>query len=234
MKTTTSKIFLSVAASALFVARACAVADTSEGEFAPRDPQPGWSFIVAPKLTLSISEQINLYAFVGNNPINKFDPLGLSAEDVTRIQESSRSYINTMTASGLRTGNGTMGAVWNNLTTPFTKRVGCAKQSDLVLGNALLPLKFDDTWTFAHVRTVFPLTHQYIIALSDNPKDPMIIIDPNHNEIRLLTQPTTTSRVLIGADLYRKSNNGSIQSGQVTFGDAVKAFIGPPPPSPFR
>jgi hypothetical protein len=82
---------------------------------------------------------------------------------------------------------------------------------------------------------VLPLTHQYIIAHSDNPTDPTIIIDPNHNEIQLLNQPTKAMRILIGTpEMYRISPNGSTQRGEVTFRDAVQMFFGPPPPSPFR
>jgi len=44
-------------------------------EFMERDPKPA---VVAPQLKLSLyQQQANLYTFVGNNPVNSIDPLGL-------------------------------------------------------------------------------------------------------------------------------------------------------------
>jgi RHS repeat-associated protein len=114
---------------------------------------------------------INLYAYVGNNPVSEIDFFGLSQQDVKRIKEVGRSKIDKMTAAGERTGNGAAGAAWNNITAWFTKRLGCAAQSDRVLAQLLLPLNLDDTWTFSHVETALPLFHQFIIAHSSNPTD---------------------------------------------------------------
>ncbi len=179
---------------------------------------------------------LNLYAYLGNNPINNFDPLGLSAEDVKRIVDAARAYIGQMTTAGERSGNGFWGGIWNDINpVGFRKRVGCAKQSDRVLANALLPLlNFDDNWTFAHVDTFGLGPHQFIIAHSDNPSDPPIRIDPFYNDVRLLTAPTTEARVLIGADIYRVSNTGATTSAEVTFGDAVRMFFGTSTPTVFH
>lgn len=184
---------------------------------------------------LDHGEQASLYKFVKNDPINWIDLFGLDPHDVNRILKAARSYIDAMTAAGERSGDGALGAVLNNLrVTPWSKRVGCAEQSSRLLGNALLPLRFDDTWTFARVRTVLPLTHQFIIAHSDNPIDPTILIDPNHNEITILHGPSTTGRVLIGApEVYRIYSDGTVQRAEVSFGDSIQMFFGPLPASPF-
>lgn len=205
------------------------VAELRVGEFARRDPILRVASPQGGVGTSDYGEQVNLYRFVRNDPINWIDLFGLSPHDVNKILKSAKSYIKKLTESGLRTGNGALGASWNNITAWFGKRLGCAEQTDLTVANALLPLDFDDNWTFAHVRTAVPLFHQFVIAHSDNPLDPTILIDPNHDEITILHGPTATSRVLIGADIYRKSSVGTITASEVTFGGAVGFFLGSPP-----
>ena len=58
--------------------------------------------------------------------------------------------------------------------------LGCGLQTDRVI-RGLVPLqpKLDDNWTFSMQDAfIFPFYHQWGIAKSDNPNDPVIIFDP--------------------------------------------------------
>jgi hypothetical protein len=37
---------------------------------------------------------------------------------------------------------------------------------------------YDDHWTFTQNPLTFPFPHQWAVAVSDNPTDPIIILDP--------------------------------------------------------
>jgi hypothetical protein len=71
MKTTASKIILALAASVLFVA------NVNAGRWITRDPIGFMERDLKPAPTPAVATP-NLYTFVDNNPINEFDPFGLS------------------------------------------------------------------------------------------------------------------------------------------------------------
>ena len=57
---------------------------------------------------------------------------------------------------------------------------GCGEQADTEI-TALTPLipKLDDLWTFQKAEAFkFPFYHQWVVATSNNPNDPIIVIDP--------------------------------------------------------
>jgi hypothetical protein len=50
---------------------------------------------------------------------------------------------------------------------------------------ALTGNSYDDKWTFDNQRQWVPLPHQFLKAVSANPNDPVLIVDPWRNEIRV-------------------------------------------------
>jgi len=130
---------------------------------------------------------INLYQFVGNDPINAIDLFGLSDKDVSQITAISQLSIMQMTANGER-----INPVFNDASTllPWNKnRKGCSAQADTTLGALLNHHKYDDEWRFSHVAVIHPSLipfHQFIIAKSENPNDPRLLIDPYNNSITVI------------------------------------------------
>ena len=97
-----------------------------------------------PKLGRFVSEDpiglhggANFYLYVLNDPVKWIDAMGLSPglspRDVKRIQAACHKCTKGLTDVGLRADvNTELGGEWNDLTTWFTKRVGCKSQSMLV------------------------------------------------------------------------------------------------------
>jgi len=151
--------------------------------FMERDPKPS---IVAPKLTSSLNQQINLYRFVDNNPINEIDPLGLSPADVIRLTTLSQSYTSLMTQNGQRLNGGD----WNNFMSSLqrlrgnnNRYLGCGQQAD-ALAIFLNGTGTDDQWLIYNMEINipdFPGYHQLLIAQSSNPNDPLLYLDPWNN-----------------------------------------------------
>ncbi|MFA5162476.1 MAG: RHS repeat-associated core domain-containing protein, partial [Elusimicrobiales bacterium] len=131
----------------------------------------------------------NLYAYVYDNPMNLTDSLGLSAADVERIKSIFNRTVNRMNREKKRTRISPL----NNLISIFQRlahgRFGkpylfCYEQTDELLGALRKEQKrqsFDDKWDFNNVSTEF---HEYAVALSHNPVDPFLKLDPYWNLLR--------------------------------------------------
>jgi RHS repeat-associated protein len=127
---------------------------------------------------------INLYDYVGNNPINEIDPLGLSQADAQHIGQVGQQSIDTMTQHGERSDGWTGGWINNGLA-DFTKRRGCVSQANQVAGDLQKDgknHKYDDFWSYNTPHRDFP-PHTWVEATSSNPNDPKVIIDPWRNTI---------------------------------------------------
>lgn len=62
---------------------------------------------------------------------------------------------------------------------------GCDEQAGTMAG-ALRNQSYDDNWNFEWVGEInFGFAHQYIRAISNNPNDPAVIIDPWKDKLRI-------------------------------------------------
>jgi RHS repeat-associated protein len=88
--------------------------DSSVGRFISEDP-------------IGLNGGANFYRYVLNNPVKWTDAMGLSPRDVKRIQAACHKCTkNLLTDPGLRADvNTDLGGEWNDLTSWFTKRLGC-------------------------------------------------------------------------------------------------------------
>lgn len=85
-------------------------------EHMERDSELESSIIVAPTLTLSLVQQeANLYAFVGNNPVSRIDPLGLWWWDGDYIEWGAGSLL------GLIGDPGTTSEAWGGFAEGWSK-----------------------------------------------------------------------------------------------------------------
>jgi hypothetical protein len=145
--------------------------------------------------------------------------MGLSDFDVALIEQTSQQAIDQMTRAGERSGNGAIGGALNNLSQLWRrKHKACGEQSDVVVGD-LLGDAYDDDWRFSIVTVLEPFEHQFIVAHSDNPDDPTLIIDPLKNKIREVTKSTTYPGILISSDTFVKpwGNSGVTQLNAFKF-----------------
>jgi RHS repeat-associated protein len=162
---------------------------------------------------------VNEYSYVSNQPLVFVDPMGLSDYDVALIADTSQRTIDQMTGAGERSGSGSIGGWLNNLSRLWRwKHLGCGEQSDVVLAD-LLDDAYDDDWRFSIVTVLGPLEHQFIVAHSDNPGDPTLIIDPLRNTIQEVTTPMTYRAILISSDTFVKpsGNRGAHQLNAFRF-----------------
>jgi len=131
---------------------------------------------------------INLYGYVGNNPVNLVDLFGLSQQDVNSIFSGYNQATTSMNQAGYRYGffppfssaNSDISGRWWNLFywTPWYNGKGweCYSQSKY-LAQQLNSQQYDDQWTIITV-TRPDLTHTWVEATSNNPSDPSIRLDP--------------------------------------------------------
>ncbi len=151
--------------------------DQSVGRFIGEDP-------------VGFNGGANFYRYVLNNPVKWTDAMGLSSRDVQRIEAACHKCTKRyLTDPGLRADvNTDLGGEWNDLTTWWTKRVGCWTQALIVepcLENPVQP--YDDTWTFNVV--YWPINNHVVRASSSNPNDPDVVCDPWRNQAWTSSKP---------------------------------------------
>ncbi|WP_194867185.1 RHS repeat-associated core domain-containing protein [Pseudoalteromonas sp. PPB1] len=144
---------------------------------------------------IGLAGGMNTYAYVGGNPLHKVDSLGLSPEDVSRIYQAFDNKVQSMTQSGQRTSPGS----WNNFNRSLSDisggklgndYKGCYEQANAMI-KKLRGGKYDDKWKFKLTGsdlysfqpgyTLPNLAHWWVTAISDNPNDPVLTLDPWKN-----------------------------------------------------
>lgn len=124
----------------------------------------------------------NFYMYTSNEPTRFVDPLGLSDKDVQQITASYPKCVADLDAAGeRRPGSGTLNGYINNAISSFTlghKYSGCTRQADLTASCLEFPSKpYDDKWHFDVISVEYG-THHITMAHSENPSDPIILLDP--------------------------------------------------------
>ena len=162
--------------------------ETGLVRFGYRDYDPDVGRWTAKDPILFAGGDTDLYGYVLNNPLNAFDSLGLSEEDVSKINNTFRSTVDKLTKEGKRHPN----SYWNNISRSLydvsggrigSLYLGCGEQAGVVT-DALRKNTYDDKWEFGEEKgfeIIFP--HQWGEAESDNPSDPKIKYDPWKDEI---------------------------------------------------
>jgi RHS repeat-associated protein len=135
----------------------------------------------------------DFYTYVANRPTRFNDPFGESAQDVQNIIANSNNVVTAMAQQGLRSPI----PEWNNIDATIYiitggrlghRYLGCGEQSDRVVADAQ-GRHYDDHWTFTIEHANLPLPHQWVTAVSDNPTDPIVIIDPWNGAVGAVSLP---------------------------------------------
>jgi RHS repeat-associated protein len=145
--------------------------DQSVGRFVSEDP-------------LQFDEGVNFYRYVGNNPLNWIDPTGLSDRDVQTIINTFNNVVSQMTNNGERSSPWTnnLQVSWDLVLRRKRRHLGCGEQAARVYP-ALDNNRYDDHWRFEWQERYFPLPHQWLLGISDNPNDPNVVVDPYNNDV---------------------------------------------------
>ncbi len=121
---------------------------------------------------------MDLYAYVWNNPGNWLDPWGLSERDVWNILQTAWATKRHLNETGQRHNN----PFYNNFMSGVgSSYLACGDQWNRVY-MALTNQDFDDPWKFTSMESleefgVIPYIHVFGMAVSANNNDPIIIID---------------------------------------------------------
>ena len=108
-----------------------------------------------------------------------FDQWGLSEKDVTEIIKQFHKTIKRLTESGKRYQQSHI----NNILKFYKIKpdyLGCGQQEE-ALREDLNSLKLDDKWNFQKKQGKSAsglFTHQWAVAKSTNPDDPIVVLDP--------------------------------------------------------
>jgi hypothetical protein len=146
---------------------------------------------------------VNLYQFVGNDPLDFIDPFGLSDRDIRVIIKLSQQFIDDLNQQGKRLSDGHL----NNMVSSGQmiesavndklgnkqkaadidkkRKLGCGEQAS-ALGAFLTDkdYKLVYNWKFYLVEATgaaagaLPEPHQFLMAKSDDPSDPILYLDP--------------------------------------------------------
>jgi hypothetical protein len=143
---------------------------------------------------------MNLYAYVGGNPVSRVDPLGLSLLDVVRIKNRYYDAMFDMAVNKQRVpGTGFGVAMLNNIHSYYEEKFSdkgystyerCYGQAEIVLQNLINLQRFgglDDKWDF---RMAHRPGHYWAEAVSSNKNDPVIKLDPWIGSFDLISTPT--------------------------------------------
>jgi RHS repeat-associated protein len=138
---------------------------------------------------IGLTGGMNLYAYVGGDPVNGIDPWGLSERDQALITIRFYDKIDEMNRSGKRLNSpilnglsGTMIGAYNKLFNGEwdTKYLSCVEQTQelIDLFNQMQDAgMFDDNWNFDSISYSSGI-HTWGVATSDNPSDPKVTFDP--------------------------------------------------------
>ena len=123
----------------------------------------------------------NLYGYVLGDPVGLVDPWGLSALDVSKMIQKMHEYVNNLNSMNLRRpGEGALNGMANNISSTFGSGYwGCVDQTNgliYILNN----VSFDDTWQFYDSKP--SIFHHRVKAVSNNPNDPIVYLDPWKDE----------------------------------------------------
>jgi hypothetical protein len=125
----------------------------------------------------------NAYAYVGGVPIDRVDPLGLSADDVERIKNDIDKTIDQLTREKRRRGGGgTLNGFLNNWERVFKENMTDCWDQVMEVNDHLTKVHTDDRWKFEVVDHIGHATGR---ATSSDPHDPIIDYDPWRHEIEV-------------------------------------------------
>lgn len=144
--------------------------------FRDYDPSLGRYVEVDP---LGLAAGMNMYGYVGGNPVTKIDIFGLSEADVKVITGAFHKEIQLEITTGKRFDG--WGSI-NNLLALSKIKINymvCSGQSTSMIA-ALYREKYDDTWAFTLKSNLY---HFWLEGTSSNKKDPILKIDPWNNAI---------------------------------------------------
>ena len=168
----------------------------STGTWLSSDPinEIGFKILTRRAKFVDRSHEKNLYSFVSNDSVGKFDILGLSAADVKAITDAFWKLFDEMCKSKKCCPE--KGWIQNM---PWSSTLGCTKQTQTVqdmLGNLLPTLKSGDSWDPEVAYKPLgegndPGPHNYSIMGSDNPADPVITLDTWHGCLITYTRDST-------------------------------------------
>jgi RHS repeat-associated protein len=168
----------------------------STGTWLSSDPinEIGFKILTRRAKFVDRSQEENLYSFVSNDSVGKFDILGLSAADVKAITDAYWKLFDEMCKSKKCCPE--KGWIQNM---PWSSTLGCTKQTQTVqdmLGNLLPTLMSGDSWVPEVAYKPLgngndPGPHNYSIMGSDNPGDPVITLDTWHGCLITYTRDST-------------------------------------------
>lgn len=137
---------------------------------------------------LGLAAGWNTYGYVAANPTMSVDLLGLSQDDYeNKLPNMLQQHVDEMVNMGIRRhGKGTYAAYANNAQS-IKSILGsqpwlvCSGQADYVIRRMKdNEHKLDDRWEFHRINNG---AHHWVIAVSSNPSDPIVRIDPWYAEV---------------------------------------------------
>lgn len=159
--------------------------ETGKYQYRARDYDPRTGRFLSPDPIGFLGQDSNLYRYVFNNVTKWIDPMGLSPQDVYDMVARFNKMMQQMNDAGVRMSPGELNNLMASLNsvsfgTIGKDYLGCGEQANFVAQN-LEGLKFEDKWTFVIKNEYFvdgQFHHQWIEAVSNNPSDPVLKIDP--------------------------------------------------------
>jgi len=124
----------------------------------------------------------NFYRYVFNGPIRLNDPMGLSPQDVQRVQAACHKCTQQLVDAGLRQpGSGVLNGWVNDLKSWGGTKQACKSQAIMVQPCLEDPKpSYDSNWKFSVVPW-WGGTHSVVVAKSSDPNDPLVYCDPWRN-----------------------------------------------------
>jgi len=174
----TMKGMFVVAVWLLAVPQSHAFYNPNTGRWLSRDPicEPGFEAFQK-RSPQPLVREPNRSLFLGNNPVSRFDYLGLSAADVMLLWQIFEAIIDDYCTQRIRCNCPTLGNIYASF--PFLPNRGCTWQTintHKVLLDDFLPYT-DAHWTLDTPSTGIIFRHNWVTAESDDPNDPKVMLD---------------------------------------------------------